>query len=77
MLACAATAKQHSNGARKNRIFNCCDALHSTEPMLVIACLISRNDILERLARVLFVAPKCLCYIQTQRMRGTKRAYSR
>jgi hypothetical protein len=43
--------------------------------MFVIACLISRNDILERFSRVLFVASKCVCYIQTQSMRGTKRAF--
>jgi hypothetical protein len=59
--------------ARKNRSTDRCDALHSTEPMIVIACLISRNNILERLSRVLFVGPKCLCYIQTRGMRGTKR----
>jgi hypothetical protein len=45
--------------------------------MITVACLISRNNILERLARVLFVAPKCLCYIQTQSMRGSKRAFFR
>ena len=41
--------------------------------MIVITCLISRNNILERVSRVLFVAPKCLCYIQSQSMHGTKR----
>jgi len=40
--------------------------------MVTIDRLICRNNILERLARALFVAPKCLCYIQTQSMRGTK-----
>jgi len=35
--------------------------------------LINRNDILERLSRVLFVSLKCVCYIHTQSMDGTRR----
>jgi hypothetical protein len=38
--------------------------------MVLITSLISHNDILERFSRVLFVAPRCVCYIQSQSICG-------